>query len=176
MRYPSSDQEELLDVVDDDDQVIAQATRGAIHRARLRHRAAHILVYNPAGELFLQRRALWKECAPGLWDTSAAGHLAAGEDYALAASRELEEELGISSALPLTRLFKLAATVATGCEFVEVFMITVAQTLSPNPAEIMAGRWCRTAALESWIGTERSAFTGTFLQIWALLRAAEKSD
>ena len=52
MRYPSSDQEELLDVVDDDDQVIAQATRGAIHRARLRHRAAHILVITQLANYF----------------------------------------------------------------------------------------------------------------------------
>lgn len=172
MGNPRIDQEhERLDVVDDNDQVISQASRGEIHRLGQRHRAAHVLVFNPAGELFLQRRALWKECAPGLWDTSAAGHLAANENYAVAARRELEEELGIMATLPLARLFKLKATAATGFEFVEVFMTTVSQALKPDPTEIMDSRWCTTATVGAWISADRRAFTGTFLQIWALRRA-----
>ncbi len=164
---------ELLDVVDTEDQVVAQASRRKIHGARLRHRAAHILVFNPAGEFFLQRRAWSKECAPGLWDTSAAGHLGAGESYADAATRELAEELGVPVARPLTRLFKLPATAQTGFEFVEVFMTTVTQPLTPDPAEIMDSRWCTLRGLEIWLASEPAAFTGTFQLIWARWCAAQ---
>ncbi len=170
MADPNSDLE-LLDVVNGEDQVVAQASRGKIHHARLRHRAAHIMVFNPAGDFFLQRRAWWKECAPGLWDTSAAGHLGAGESYATAAARELTEELSVSAPIALTRFFKLPAAAETGFEFVEVFMTTVTQPLTPDPAEIIDSRWCTVRRLDFWLAAEPAAFTGTFRQIWARWRA-----
>ena len=52
----------------------------------------------PPGELFLQKRSPWKDKHPNKWDSSAAGHLDAGEDYETAARRELSEELGLSPA------------------------------------------------------------------------------
>lgn len=166
-------EQELLDVVDGHDHVIAQATRGMIHRVRLRHRAAHILVFNPAGEIFLQRRALWKECAPGLWDSSAAGHLAAGEGYADAAERELAEELGIAVAAALSPLCKLSAAADTGNEFVEVFSTVVAQPVTPDPVEIMDSRWCAVDVLDRWLAADPAAFTGSFRLIWAQWRARQ---
>lgn len=90
------DPDELFDVVDADDRVIGQATRAAVHRDGLLHRSAHVFVFNSRGELFLQRRALSKDENPGVWDSSAAGHLDAGESYAEAARRELLEELGLA--------------------------------------------------------------------------------
>ena len=72
------------------------APRSVVHARGLRHRAAHILAFDAGGRLYLQRRAFTKECSPGRWDTSAAGHLASGEDYATAARRELAEELGVA--------------------------------------------------------------------------------
>ncbi|MDH3859471.1 MAG: NUDIX domain-containing protein, partial [Gammaproteobacteria bacterium] len=70
---------ELLDVVDENDNIIAVKTRGEIHAECLMHRAVHILVFNSAGELFLQKRSLSKDEQPGKWDSSAAGHVDSGE-------------------------------------------------------------------------------------------------
>ena len=42
----------------------------------------HIFVFNARGELFLQRRSQWKDMHPRRWDSSAAGHVNAGFDYA----------------------------------------------------------------------------------------------
>ena len=42
---------ELFDVVDPDDRVIGQATRGEVHARGLLHRAAHVFVINSNGEL-----------------------------------------------------------------------------------------------------------------------------
>ncbi|MEX2481287.1 MAG: hypothetical protein WD928_10530 [Gammaproteobacteria bacterium] len=53
---------ELLDVVDRNDRIIATASRAEIHRRRLRHRAVHVLVTNPRGEIYVQQRAPNKDC------------------------------------------------------------------------------------------------------------------
>ncbi|MCI0664690.1 MAG: NUDIX domain-containing protein, partial [Acidobacteria bacterium] len=83
--------------------------REDIHKFSLRHRAAHILVFDAKQRLFLQKRSLIKECSPGLWDSSAAGHLRTGETYESCAHRELCEELGIRTYATLTRLLDLQA-------------------------------------------------------------------
>ena len=62
---------------------------GEVHGNNLRHRAVHILVFNNLGELFLQKRSRWKDRHPRRWDSSAAGHVDAGEEYDVAANREL---------------------------------------------------------------------------------------
>jgi hypothetical protein len=56
----------------------------------------------------LQKRSPWKDRHPLLWDSSAAGHVEANEDYDEAAARELMEELGVSPRLE--RLGKLPAS------------------------------------------------------------------
>ena len=97
--------EEWLSEVDEQDVVIGRRRRDEIHRLGLRHRSVHILVFNPGGELFLQRRSLSKDIHPGLWDTSAAGHVDAGEAYERTAWRELGEELGIGASIGVVVLF-----------------------------------------------------------------------
>jgi isopentenyl-diphosphate delta-isomerase type 1 len=161
--------EEVLDVVDADDVVVGAATRGEIHRRGYRHRAVHVLVYDPAGQIYVQRRSWTKDCSPGLWDTSAAGHVDHGETYAAAAERELAEELGVVSAEPLQALFALAAAPATGYEFVRVYRALTRAPVVPDPLEIIDGRWLEPAALERWLAREPDAFTPTFHLIWRQL-------
>src|SRR6185503_11007000 len=98
---------EYFDVVNERDEVIDRRSRPDVHRLGLRHRAVHVLVFNRRGELFLQKRSLRKDCFPGAWDSSAAGHLDRGEDYDACALREVREELGITLAQAPERLFKL---------------------------------------------------------------------
>ena len=161
--------DERFDVVDEFDRVIATATRAVVHRDGLRHRAAHILVYDTRGRIYLQRRAFSKECSPGCWDSSAAGHLGAGEDYETAARRELEEELGIGGEALLQPLFKLAASIETGHEFAWVFRTTTAALVCPDPVEIIDGRWCTEPEVAAWLAGEPQSFTGSFRLIWSWL-------
>lgn len=164
------DDEEIFDVVDTDDLVTGRAARSEVHARGLRHRAVHILVFNELGELYVQRRSLDKDCSPGLWDTSAAGHVASGEAYAAAAQRELHEELGLPLGTVLDPLFKLQASAATGFEFVRVFRcITGAQPI-PDPEEIMEARWIANDELARWLRRASADFTGTFREICARLR------
>src|SRR2546425_9138230 len=93
--------EEIFDVVNEQDEVIGRQSRSEVHRLGLQHRAVHVLVFNARGQVFLQKRSLTKDRQPGLWDSSASGHLAFGEDYDACAVRELREELGLElSAAP----------------------------------------------------------------------------
>jgi len=89
---------ELFEIVDENDRVIGTALRSHCHgNPALIHRVAHVLVFNHAGELLLQKRSANKDVQPGKWDTSVGGHLDLGESYIAAACREMREELGIAA-------------------------------------------------------------------------------
>ena len=141
--------QELLDVVDENDLIIGVKTRAEIHARRLMHRATHILVFNRQGKLFIQKRSMSKDNDPGLWDTSAAGHVDSGEDYYSCAVRELHEELGIVVDSPLETLFRLAATKITGMEHCTVYRCTHDGPLELQADEIDEGKW---VSVQSTVG------------------------
>jgi len=90
--------DELVDIVDDDDHVIATVTRREMRAARLLHRSVGIAVVSSDGRLLIHRRSLDKDVWPGWWDIAAGGVVLSGETYDDAARRELAEELGIVDA------------------------------------------------------------------------------
>jgi isopentenyldiphosphate isomerase len=90
---------ERVQIVDQDNNEIAAVARHLMREQRLIHRAAYILVFNRAGELFVQKRTMSKDIYPGYWDVAAGGVVLAGESYELSAGRELEEELGVKAQL-----------------------------------------------------------------------------
>src|SRR5262245_25726012 len=113
--------DEIFDVVDEFDRVIGRETRSKVHQLGLMHRATHVLVFNSRGEVFLQERSMKKDRQPGLWDSSASGHLNTGEDYDACAVRELKEEIGLCLDAPPRRLFKLPASKDTDQEHVWIY-------------------------------------------------------
>jgi isopentenyldiphosphate isomerase len=89
---------EPVDVVDEEDRVLRQATRGEVRAQNLRHRAAYVLVFNPTGQLFVHQRTATKDVYPSYYDVAVGGVVAAGESYDAAAQRELAEEMGVVNA------------------------------------------------------------------------------
>jgi len=154
------DSSELFDVVDSEDRVVGQASRGEVHAKGLLHRSVHILVFNSQGELFLQKRALTKDENPGYWDSSAAGHVNAGEEYRASAERELMEELGISGELLF--FMKFSASQKTLWEHVETYLCTTDQKITINPIEISEGRFWPINDLKESIFNHPDKFTSTF--------------
>jgi len=167
--------EELFDVVNERDEIIGRQPRSQVHRQGLRHRAVHVLVFNRRGELFLQKRSLNKDCFPGAWDSSASGHLEVGEDYDAGAVRELREELGLSVAKPLERLFKLEACPETGQEFVWVYRCEAEGPFTLHPDEIERGEWFSPQALRIRLAERPGEFASAFPVIWNKLKPTSRS-
>lgn len=163
--------DEIFDVVDGTDRVVGQARRGDVHRLGLRHRAVHVLVGNAAGEVFLQKRSLQKDSAPGKWDSSASGHLDAGEAYDDTAAREVAEELGLPGQRP-ERLFYVEESPETGREFVWVYGLRHEGPFNLPPAEIETGAWFAPEDVDAWLDRAPGDFARAFRLIWGRWRAA----
>lgn len=94
---------ELLDVLDEKtgEKTGVRRERGVVHRDGSVHGTAHVWVVrrgpSDSWEVLLQKRSEHKDSYPGCYDISAAGHVAAGEEYLPTAIRELNEELGIEA-------------------------------------------------------------------------------
>jgi len=162
--------EEILEIVDHEDCVIGTERRGIIHARGLMHRSAQVLLFNSTGELFLQKRSINKDEFPGLWDSSAAGHLAPGESYRQCALRELKEELGISHAGTLTRLFKIPASINTGYEHCTVFKCISDCRITLQPEEVDTGEWLSPQAMDHWVSDFPTRLTPAIRRIWQQLR------
>lgn len=82
--------------VDEQDRLLGGLPRAELRERGLVSRGTFILLFNSVGQLCVHRRTLSKALYPGYWDVAAGGMVQEGEDYALSAARELEEELGIA--------------------------------------------------------------------------------
>jgi len=158
--------DELFDVVDENDQVVGQATRARVHREKLWHRAVHAWVFNRAGEVFLQKRSMLKDMAPGRWDSSCSGHLDADESYDNAVVRELGEEIGLVLGDVPEKLFRARARVETGWEFVWVYRLVSEGPFQLHPAEIDTGAWYASAEVDSLIRDKPQDFAPAFAYLW----------
>ena len=163
--------EEILEVVDEHDRVTGTERRGVIHQKGLMHRSAQVLVFNSSGELFLQKRSDNKDEFPGLWDSSAAGHVDPGESYLECARRELEEELGISQPGGLTEVCRFPASRSTGFEHCAVHRCTWDGPISFQPDEVEDGRWLEPADMDALVADPEARLTPAIRQIWLAIRA-----
>jgi 16S rRNA (adenine1518-N6/adenine1519-N6)-dimethyltransferase len=163
--------EELFCVVDSQDRVIGFESRDRVHVNNLRHRATHVLIFNRCGDLFLQKRSIWKDTNPGKWDSSAAGHVDTGESYEESARRELREEIGIEC--PIERIGKLPCSAETGWEFIEVFRGVHEGPFQPAPLELEAGAFFPLHQIRNWIERSPEDFTPVFAMCLRLLQRAD---
>jgi 16S rRNA (adenine1518-N6/adenine1519-N6)-dimethyltransferase len=164
---------ERFPVVDKNDRIQGDASRFEVHGNNLRHRAVHILVFNPAGEVYLQQRSRWKDRHPMKWDSSAAGHVIAAESYDETARRELTEELGIS--VPLKKISKLPASDRTDQEFVWLYRGEVADNLSPDSTEIETGAFFPETVVDGWVAARPEDFAPGFIECWKVYRQKKSS-
>jgi transcription elongation GreA/GreB family factor/isopentenyldiphosphate isomerase len=93
---------EIFPIVNERGITIGRAARWECHNGKnLLHPVVHLHVFNSKGDLFLQKRPLWKDIQPGKWDTSVGGHVAFGEKIEAALQRETMEELGLKGFSPI---------------------------------------------------------------------------
>ncbi|CAM1362274.1 Isopentenyldiphosphate isomerase [Tenacibaculum sediminilitoris] len=89
--------DELIDIVDENGNYTGKTClKSEAHKHGYFHPTIHVWLYTSDQQILLQKRALTKKVFPGLWDISVAGHIAAGEDIKIAATREVKEEIGFN--------------------------------------------------------------------------------
>lgn len=160
---------EVFDVVNERNEVTGQLTRGEVHARKLLHRAVHIFVINSRGKIYLHQRSHLKDVSPMKWDSSAAGHLDAGEAYADAAVRELKEEIGID--VPSTELAaQIAAGEHTDQEFVELRLARHDGPIRCLPEEIATGEWFKPEDIDAWVAARPQDFAKGFVTCWKAWR------
>ncbi len=160
---------ETFDVVDEADEVVAQASRAEVHAKGLRHRAVHVFVVNSRGELLVQQRSRLKDVHPGVWDSSVAGHLDAGEGYLSAARREMAEEMGIEDVEP-EEIGRIDACEATGWEHVRLYLVRWEGRPRFPSAEVEAVMWLAADEIDAWIAARPEDFASGFLECWKVAR------
>ena len=167
--------EEIFDVVDLTDRVVGQAPRSMVHSQHLLHRAVHVLLFDPAGSLLVQKRSATKDSYPNCYDSSASGHLNSGEDYDAAADRETQEELGL--VIPpgtLQKQFKIAACPDTGWEFVWIYTgMGRVELVVPDPKEVVSVTAMTRAQVEALVTTQPANCARAFRRIIAEIIARD---
>ncbi len=159
---------ESFPIVDKNDRILRYANRSEAHGNNLRHRAVHILIFNPGGEVYLQQRSRWKDRHPLKWDSSAAGHVADGESYDDTARRELKEELGVTVALQ--KVSKIPASEHTDQEFIWLYRGLTSGDLVPAKSEIEQGAFLPPTIIDGWTSARPEDFAPGFLECWETYR------
>jgi len=87
--------DELLDIVNDEDIVVDQQMRSAVHEFGLQHRGVHVFLFTTDGKMLVQKRSADRAASPSMLDCSVSEHVKAGESYLEAAIRGMKEEMGM---------------------------------------------------------------------------------
>lgn len=92
-------QKEYVVLVDSHDHEKGLMEKMQAHREGRLHRAVSVMIFNSKGEVLLQKRADGKYHSAGLWSNASCTHPRANEDPAIAATRRLDEEMGLTCEL-----------------------------------------------------------------------------
>ncbi|KVQ50005.1 isopentenyl-diphosphate delta-isomerase [Burkholderia cepacia] len=157
--------DDQLILVDPEDTPIGECGKLQAHREGLLHRAFSIFVFDAAGRLLLQRRAVGKYHSGGLWTNTCCGHPRPGEALPDATRRRLREEMGFVCVLQKVDTLRYRASVENGLiehEFVHIHAGRFNGPVLPDPAEAADWRWTDMPTLFEWVAREPSAFTAWF--------------
>jgi isopentenyl-diphosphate delta-isomerase len=170
----SSDREELI-LVDAEDREIGFRSKAACHdRGGMLHRAFSLFVFNPGGELLLQRRAADKRLWPLYWSNSCCSHPRRGESMEQAVNRRLFQELGIHCDLNYLYKFEYHACfgkAGSEHELCWVFAGCSNDRVVANRNEIDAWRFINAEDLDAELLAQPDRFTPWFQLEWPIVRA-----
>lgn len=101
---------DLVILVDEGDNEIGYLDKLQAHQKGILHRAFSVLIFNSAGKLLLQKRAINKYHSSGLWTNTCCSHPKPNEQMADAVRRRLQEEMGIVCETNFAYKFRYQAT------------------------------------------------------------------
>lgn len=161
-----------IQIVDEHDNVIGAEDKKAAHAKGLAHRIVRIFLFNPAGQLYMQKRAPNLKDAPDLWDQSVGGHVDEGEDYMTAAIRETEEEIGLTGLelQPVAKFYSEYSKMGRRPRFNMVYRAVSSEEPRPNPEEASGGRWISLSELERMMRKNPEQFTAGFIKSYEVYK------
>ncbi len=148
-----------------EEKIRAHADGGVLHLAFC------ILVFDPAGQLLLQRRADEKYHFSGLWSNTCCGHPRPGEGVCEAGQRRLSEEFGIRMELePRAHFTYFAEDPVSGLaeyEFAHVLVGRAGASVrpAPDPSEIGAWAWTPVSSVVDATRSHGERYTPWFRQL-----------
>lgn len=162
-------QNEIFPLVDENGNVIGQATREECHSgSKLLHPVIHLHIFDSQGRIYLQKRSMNKDIQPGKWDTAVGGHVDYGEDIESAMLRESKEELGIKD-FSYEKLFSYVFESNIEKELVNTFIAkNFAQDIKVDKEEIEEGKFWELKEVEESLG--KNIFTPNFENEFQLIK------
>ncbi len=160
---------EKVILVDLEDIPTGEMEKVEAHKKVRLHRAVSIFIFNSKGQLLLQKRAINKYHSPGLWTNTACTHPRPNESNVNAATRRLNEEMGIKTN-ELTKLFdfiykeKLDNNL-TEYEFDHVFVAISDSMPIPEPSEVCDYKYVDTDLILKKIREKPDDYTVWFKKI-----------
>ena len=154
-------------LVDSDDQEIGTAEKLAVHRDGRLHRAVSVFLFDDRGRWLLQRRADGKYHSPGLWSNTACTHPRPGELPADAASRRLDEEMGVRCLLrpAFARIYRaelIGPERLVEHELDHIFVGRFEGEPVPAAAEVSEWAWADADTLRLDVGDRADRYTPWF--------------
>ena len=133
-------------LVDEQNKVIGTADKATIHTQKTPlHRAFSLFLFNGQNELLLTKRASTKKTFPGVWTNTVCGHPRLDESSESAATRRLQEELGITiSRIREVAPYRYTFADKNGIVENEICPICIGFTEEdpkPDPLEIDEWKW-----------------------------------
>lgn len=126
---------------------------------------------DPKGRVFVKKRSLSKDMFPGQWETSVGGHVTYGDNAKETASRELEEELGITETPTYLGRFRYRGKEEK--ENITFFYVVTEKKPRLNRSEATRGEFLTMHELEKVV-SQRTFVDGTEEEIRILKRLLSK--
>ena len=169
---------DLLILVNESDEELGFKSKSECHQGNgTLHRAFSVFIFNPSGELLIQRRSRDK----ALWDlhrsNSCCSHPHKNEQMELAVKRRLKEELGIEC--PIHYLYKFVyhakyKDVGSEHELCHVYVGLFEGEIKANPEEIDDWKFIKPDDLEERIKNSQKDYTPWMKMEWEMLKTTYK--
>ena len=170
----------MLILVDPQDQELGLLNKTACHDGEgLLHRAFSAFVFDPAGNLLLQKRSQQKRLWPGYWSNSCCSHPVAGEKLHRAVARRVEQELGLQVIPRFLYKFIYQASygeLGSEHELCHVFLAESSHQPLVNCNEVAEWRWISAEDLSDEMAQTPEAFTPWLKLEWPVVLQADTSS
>jgi isopentenyldiphosphate isomerase len=163
-------QKEIFDIVNEEDEVIAQLSREETHALGKRHRSISILVFKDVSrqEVLIQKRSQMVDNSAGKKSLTE-GHLHAGETYESGAFRELQEELfdgkPVPSTITLEKLFKIRKTEDNDPEFKTIYRTIYDSSFSLDAQEVESVQFEGIEKILADVDSHPENYSETFIRV-----------